>query len=215
MKYEIISKPESPLYITKAVHFNNSNLRYTYEMVKFMNEAAKLAHNNSTILFLSDTSIPLMPCDKVFSILYNKTTSSLTTKKCTREGLISRPGSWVNKNCTCSQTHVQKGSQWLALPKHSWQRAYNKIDINLCYLSYKTGLIGGAPDEFYIQTQLQRPRLNKNSHYIKWGSEKNGHPNWLSMSDLMAALIQNYPFARKYRYTSSLHKIIKRAIVHA
>lgn len=217
-KYEIIAKPESGLPANKTFTFDNTNLRFSSRMVDFMHRGALLARDGSTVVFLSDSSVPLMSCDSVHAMLFRKTTSDISQHACTRsniEKVIENSwNSWFRENCTCDQTtHIKKGSQWLSLPKQTWLDAYDNINKDLCYLT-KYGFDSGAPDEFYVHTQLERADIAKATHYLTWSGLGDGHPEWLQVHGVLTAIKRGYPFARKYKHNEIILAIITQLLHH-
>lgn len=156
------------------------NLRFTRDMVDLMNAGAMASGPKSTVVFVSDSSVPLKSCASVVSDLDNRVTVALQY----RLGCV-------------------KGSQWMGLPRLVWERTYAQIgnqtrQSNLCSL-----LLYGAPDETLVQTQLYGllTQRNVNTHAIFWSTQSittDGHPDTLTARHFRQAVRFNYSLARKY-----------------
>ena len=157
------------------------NLRFTRSMMDFMHAGVQASQVNSTVTFLSDTSVPLKSCSSVTKTLDKKIYVHLTSKQ--------------RKMCI-------KGSQWMSLPRLAWIEAYTQMGNKTEQSSYCGKHHYGAPDETFVQTYLyrQKPRVNRNTHAIFWTAAKynGGHPETLTDEYLMRAVRQDFCFARKF-----------------
>lgn len=213
-EYEVVSKLYAGMPASKTFTFDNTDLRFSSRMVDFMHEGAKAACDRCTVVFLSDTSVPLMRCDSVYAMLDDKLTYDFSVKECTTASPVVDI-EWMRPNCTCNGVrYIKYGSQWISVPKSSWVKSYHKVDKNLCYLSRANGFTSGSPDEFYIQTRLTKPNNFRSTHFITWPKNGDGHPSWLTIHAVVKAVKGKYPFARKYKPNQSIRNFINHLLIN-
>jgi len=181
----VLPKWGVPTRRAKFVH-PDYNLRFTREMVDLMNAGAMASQPDSTVLFVSDTSVPLKSCATITSNFDTQTVVALQN----RLGCI-------------------KGSQWMAMPRPVWERAYAGIGNQTRQSNLCSFILYGAPDETLVQTQLYAlpERINVNTHAIFWNTNglAGGHPDTLTSRHFDQALRFNHSLARKFDPTKALY----------
>ena len=158
--------------------YPKKSLRFSKEMVMLMNAGVEAAAPNSTVAFLSDTSIPLVSCGTATSRLLGKNYYFIKKKP-----------------------PYYKSSQWISLDKTLWTEAYSNLGVPANWSHQCRNRMPGAFDEFLMRERFFRAddRVNQETHAVYWRQRiGDGHPDILDQGELQDAAGRNFLFARKF-----------------
>ena len=151
------------------------NARFSVDMLRIMDSGAAEAQRDSTVVFVSDSSVPLRPCAD-FAVLEGRTTARIS--------MMAFP--------PCI-----KGSQWISLTAAEWHRAFTSALI--AGQPFHCRHI--APDETMVHAVLwhDASRVDNDTHAVFWDAVPiGGHPQTLTEAQLKSARARGFLMARKF-----------------
>jgi len=193
------------------------DLRFSPAMLMPMNAGVQQSPPDSTIVFVSDTTVPLGTCDDTIKNTQNKTILGFGVFEAVRYFKDSEARYQGHAPLRPYVKDFCKGSQWMILPREIWLDHFKPYKF---LKMVESGLypLAAAPDEWWMQTELCNNitlttrddsilTTQTTTFYTFFhNSESKGkkiyrlesHASPLNNYDYRKAASEGYPFARKY-----------------